>query len=359
MKKFAYIIGLALFALAWNGCGGDDDGGEPDPGTPEVPDTPGGEEPGTPAVTWTLKSDIAGLDDEGMKAALSHVRVYLYDGEEKLLSVEKCASAGELKGTELEAGTYTAVLVGNVPDDGNITTETVGSALGEMEVVLRNEEGAAYYTALGDVMYGKATFTVGEEDVAVTIDVRRTQAATRVTMTDYSGAVGSAGVLVRNAGTRMGLDDASWEEPGTVFVTMGSGKEGRSTGRAEEPGRVYTVAVNVAVLPEEGSEEVARVRYDIVARDEAGDVVMTRTVEVPTEAKPNAEVTLGFSVRDTGGDGLTFDVEEVEVKDETGTTEDVGSDEVVVEKLDVDLDLRPGDWEQGGSEDAEFGPGAD
>ena len=128
MKKFAYIIGLALFALAWNGCGGDDDGGE---------------EPGTPAVTWTLKSDIAGLDDEGMKAALSHVRVYLYDGEEKLLSVEKCASAGELKGTELEAGTYTAVLVGNVPDDGNITPETVGSALGAMEVVLRNEEGAA------------------------------------------------------------------------------------------------------------------------------------------------------------------------------------------------------------------------
>ena len=60
MKKFAYIIGLALFALAWNGCGGDDDGGE---------------EPGTPAVTWTLKSDIAGLDDEGMKAALDK----LYD----------------------------------------------------------------------------------------------------------------------------------------------------------------------------------------------------------------------------------------------------------------------------------------
>ena len=48
--------------------------------------------------------------------------------------------------------------------------------------------------------------------------------------------LGSAGVLVRNAGTRMGLDDASWEEPGTVFVTMGSGEEGRSTGRAEEPG---------------------------------------------------------------------------------------------------------------------------
>lgn len=226
-----YIIGLAVFALAWNGCGGGDDGGEPEPGpgeeTPDVPETPGEEEV-APTVTWALASDIAGLDDAGVKAALSHVRVYLFDGEEKLLSVEKCESADKLTAQELEAGTYTAVLVGNVPNDENISTETVGTALSEMEVLLRKEEGAAYYAPLGDVMYGKATFTVEAEDETVTIDVKRTQAATRMTMTDYSGAVSQAGVLVRNVGTRMGLDGASWEEPGTVFVTMGSGEAGRS-----------------------------------------------------------------------------------------------------------------------------------
>lgn len=113
--------------------------------------------------------------------------------------------------------------------------------------------------------------------------------------------------------------------------------------------------MSVAVLPDEGSETATRVQYDIVAQDEAGNVVMTQTVEVPTEAKPNAEVTLDFSVRDSGDEGLTFDVEDVEVKDETGATEEVGKEEVVVEAVDVDLNLQPGDWEQGATEDAEIG----
>ena len=130
--KRIVMCALAVFALAWNGCGGGDDGGEPEPGpgeeTPDVPETPGEEEV-APTVTWALASDIAGLDDAGVKAALSHVRVYLFDGEEKLLSVEKCESADKLTAQELEAGTYTAVLVGNVPNDENISTETVGTAL--------------------------------------------------------------------------------------------------------------------------------------------------------------------------------------------------------------------------------------
>ena len=358
MKKIVYIIGLMVSALAWNGCGGggdDGEGTEPGTNTGEEPDEPATEVT-APKVTWTLKSDVAGLDDAGVKAALSHVRMYLYDGEGKLVEVEKCSSADELKERELEAGTYTAVLVGNVPEDENISTETVGTALGEMAVVLTKAAGAAHYAPLGDVMYGKATFTVGEEDMEVSVNVKRTQAATRMTMTDYSGKVGSAGVLVPNVGTRMGFDDAAWEEPGTVFVAMDGG-EGRSLSRAEETGRSYTVSVNVAVLPQEGEETPSKVVYNIVAQDEAGSVVMTQTVEVPTEARPNAEVTLDFTVRESSGEEgeFAFEVEDVVVKDEAGETEEVGKDEVAVEASDIDLNLQPGDWEQGGSEDVEFG----
>ena len=145
MKKVFYMIWMMSFALAWSGCGGggDDEGIEPP-----------GDEPGEPAmvlpkVGWVLKSEVVGLDDAGLEAALTHARVYVYDEAGKLVAVEKGTSAGALKAVELEAGTYTAVFVGNVPGDEHITTEVIGSEMEEMSVVLTKAEGATLLYAAG------------------------------------------------------------------------------------------------------------------------------------------------------------------------------------------------------------------
>lgn len=349
MKKVFYMIWMMSFALAWSGCGGggDDEGIEPP-----------GDEPGEPAmvlpkVGWVLKSEVVGLDDAGLEAALTHARVYVYDEAGKLVAVEKGTSAGALKAVELEAGTYTAVFVGNVPGDEHITTEVIGSEMEEMSVVLTKAEGATYYTPLGDVMHGKAAFTVGESDMTAEIGVKRTQAVTRVGMTDYSGSVSEVGVVVPGVGTRMSLGGGEWSEPGTVFVAMGEG--GRS--RAEEPERSYSVSIHVAVVGDAGDVGETKVQCNIVARDEAGKVVMAQVVDVPAEVKPSGELSLELTVREevVGSGELSMEVERVEVTDEMGVTEEVAKEEIVVEESSVEVDVQPGDWETGATEDAEIG----
>lgn len=357
MKKIFYMIWMMSFALAWSGCGGggDDDGIEP-------PD--GGDEPGEPTVAvpkvgWTLKSEVTGMDDAGLKEALTHARVYVYDEAEKLVAVEKGSSVDALKSVELEAGTYTAVFVGNVPGDEHISTEVIGSTLDEMSVVLTKAEGATHYTPLGDVMHGKATFTVGEEDMTAEIGVKRTQAMTRVGMTDYSGVVSEAGVMVPGVGTRMNLGGGEWSEPGTVFVTMGEG----ARSRAEVSERNYSVEIHVAVVADAGgtgdpgTSGAMKVQCNIVARDDAGKVVMAQVVDVPAEVKPSGELSLELTVREevAGSGELSMEVEKAEVTDETGVTEEVAKEEIVVEESSVAMNPQPGDWETGATEDAEIG----
>ena len=185
------------------------------------------------------------------------------------------------------------------------------------------------------------------------IGVKRTQAVTRVGMTDYSGSVSEAGVVVPGVGTRMSLGGGEWSEPGTVFVAMGEG--GRS--RAEEPERSYSVSIHVAVVGDAGDVGETKVQCNIVARDEAGKVVMAQVVDVPAEVKPSGELSLELTVREevVGNGELSMEVERVEVTDEMGVTEEVAKEEIVVEESSVEVDVQPGDWETGATEDAEIG----
>ena len=45
----------------------------------------------------------------------------------------------------------------------------------------------------------------------------------------------------------------------------------------------------------------------------------------------------------------------VETKDETGKTEELPGDKIEVKETDVTLEVFPGDWETGNSEDVEIG----
>ena len=179
------------------------------------------------------------------------MRLYLYDKDQKLVSVNKYTSADALKAIELEKGNYTVVLVGNVPEDGNISSETIGTPLSGMSVQLTKAEGATHYTPLGDVMFAKSTLTVDDKDLTVGLSVKRTLSATKVQLTDYSGQISDAGVLVPGVGTMFGFGDDKWTEPGTVFVTM---KAGAIT-KAAETGKQYSIFLNVTIVNTTGEIE--------------------------------------------------------------------------------------------------------
>lgn len=156
MKKIFYLFLILSLAFGLQSCGGS--GGSADDPEP-------GPEPGATKakVSFALKSDINGVQDNDLKTALTHLRLYLYDKDQKLVSVNKYTSADALKAIELEKGNYTVVLVGNVPEDGNISSETIGTPLSGMSVQLTKAEGATHYTPLGDVMFAKSTLTVDDQ----------------------------------------------------------------------------------------------------------------------------------------------------------------------------------------------------
>ena len=133
MKKIFYLFLILSLAFGLQSCGGS--GGSADDPEP-------GPEPGATKVSFALKSDINGVQDNDLKTALTHLRLYLYDKDQKLVSVNKYTSADALKAIELEKGNYTVVLVGNVPEDGNISSETIGTPLSGMSVQLTKAEGA-------------------------------------------------------------------------------------------------------------------------------------------------------------------------------------------------------------------------
>ena len=100
-----------------------------------------------------------------------------------------------------------------------------------------------------------------------------------------------------------------------------------------------------------------KVQCNIVARDDAGKVVMAQVVDVPAEVKPSGELSLELTVREevAGSGELSMEVEKAEVTDETGVTEEVAKEEIVVEESSVAMNPQPGDWETGATEDAEIG----
>ena len=253
---------------------------------------------------------------------------------------------------ELEKGNYTVVLVGNVPEDGNISSETIGTPLSGMSVQLTKAEGATHYTPLGDVMFAKSTLTVDDKDLTVGLSVKRTLSATKVQLTDYSGQISDAGVLVPGVGTMFGFGDDKWTEPGTVFVTM---KAGAIT-KAAETGKQYSIFLNVTIVNTTGEIE-KKIQCNIIARDETGQVLAAQLLEVPATTQPNTEVSLNLSVEsdpaETGK--INISVSEVEVKNEEGKKENVTPDDITKQETDIDPDLTPEDWTTGNEEDIEIG----
>lgn len=345
MKKIFYLFLILSLALGFQSCGGsggsgDDPEPEPEPGVTKA------------KVSFVLKSDINGFQDNELKTALTHLRLYLYDKDQKLISVSKYTSADALKAIELDKGNYTVVLIGNVPEDGNISSEATGTPLSSMSVQLTKADGATHYTPLGDVMFAKSTLTVDDKDLTVDLSVKRTLSATKVQLTDYSGQISDAGVLVPGVGTTLGFGDNKWTNPNTVFVTM---KAGAIT-KAAETGKQYSISLNIAIVNATGETE-QKIQCNIIAKDETGQVLAAQLLEVPATTKPNTEVSLNLSVESdpTETGKINVSVSEVEVKNEEGKKEDVTPDDITKQETDIDLDLTPEDWMTGNEEEVEIG----
>lgn len=347
MKKFIYIFMVLSLALGFCGCGGSG-GGE------DGPDTPGTE---TVKVGFTLKSGVSNLDDAGLKGIISHVRLYVFDQAGKLMKSYKYNSVADIKDVELEKGSYTIAFVGNVPDDANISGDAVGTALADMKIQLTRKNNAANFTPLGDVLFGKNTLTVGDEDTKAELTVKRTLSTTKVQMTDNSGRVVEAGVLVPNVGTTLAFGDTEWKNPGTVFVTMTKGSPARSISRADNE-KNYSATMNIAVVNEGGSVgEDKKVQCNIIAKDESQEVILTQVVNLAVETKPDMEVSMSVEVNESvSGDGqLESTVKKVETTDESGKTETLPDDKIEIKETDVNIEVFPGDWQTGNSEDVEIG----
>ncbi len=356
MKKFIYIFMALSLALGFCGCGGSGGSDEPDgPDGPDGPDTPDG---GPVKVEFALKSGINSLDDTGLKGIISHVRLFVFDQAGKLKNSYKYNSVAEIKSVELDEGSYTVAFVGNVPDDANISGNTVGTALADMKIQLTRKDGAANFTPLGDVLFAKNTLTVGDEDTSVELTVKRTLSTTKVQMTDNSGKVAEAGVLVSNVGTTLAFGDTEWKEPGTVFVTMTEGNLGRSFARADSEAKNYSATMNIAVVNEGGGTgEGNNIQCNIIARDESKEVILAQVVNLVVEAKPDTEVSMSVEVNEsTSGDGqLESTVNKVETTDESGKTVELPDDKIEVKETDVTIEVFPGDWQTGNTEEVEIG----
>ncbi|WP_065218201.1 MULTISPECIES: FimB/Mfa2 family fimbrial subunit [Butyricimonas] len=349
MKKFIYIFMVLSLALGFCGCGGS--GGSDGPDKPDVPDTPEG---GPAKVEFALKSGINSLDDAGLKGIISHVRLFVFDQSGKLKNSYKYNSVAEIKSVEMDEGSYTVAFVGNVPDDANISGNTEGTALADMKIQLTRKDGAANFTPLGNVLFAKNTLTVGGEDTKVELTVKRTLSTTKVQVTDYSGKITEAGVLVPNVGTTLAFGDTEWKEPGTVFVTMTKG----GLARADSEDKNYSVTMNIAVVNEGSSAgKDNNIQCNIIARDESQEVVLAQVVNVVAETKPDTEVSMSVEVKESAsGDGqLESTVNKVETKDETGKTEELPEDKVEIKETDVTIEVFPGDWQTGNTEDVEIG----
>ena len=352
MKKVIYIFTVLSLAFSLCGCGSSG-GGEDDPDDPDNP-MPGEQ---LVKVECVLKSGIGSLDDSGVKDIISHVRLYVFDQEGKLKSSSKYNSVSEVKNLELSKGNYTVVLVGNVPDDENISGDVIGTALSGMKIQLTKEEGALNFTPLGDVLFAKNVLTVGNDDTTVELTVKRTLAATTVQMTDYSGKIAEAGVLVPNVGTTLGFGETEWKNPGTVFMTMTKKGMKQQLARADEES-LYSATMNIVVIGEnDNTGKSNNVECNIIAKDETQEVILSQALTLDVETKPDMQVVADMEVNEsTSGNGqLESSVQKVETTDESGKTETLPNDKIEIKENDVKINVSPGEWQAGNTEDVEIG----
>lgn len=352
MKKIIYILAILFLAFSFCGCSSSG-GGEDDPDDLESP-IPGER---FVKVECVLKSGIGGLDDSGVKGIISHVRLYVFDQEGKLTSNFKYNSVSEVKSLELSKGSYTIVLVGNVPDDKNISGDVIGTPLAEMQIQLTKEEGAMNFTPLGDVLFAKNVLMVEDDDTTVVLTVKRTLAATTVQMTDYSGKIVEAGVFVPNVGTTLIFGETEWKNPGTVFMTMTKGGAKRQLARADEE-NFYSATMNIVVIGEgDNTGKSNNVECNIIARDETHEVILSQALTFNVETKPDMQVVADMEVKESiSGDGqLESSVQKVETTDESGKTETLPGDKIEIKENDVKIDVSPGEWQTGNMEDVEIG----
>ena len=337
-------------AICFCGCGGSDKEDDPiDPIDPPLEETP-------VKVGFALKSGINNVDETGLKGLISHVRLYVFDQAGKLKNSYKYNSVADIKSVELDKGSYTVALVGNVPDDGNISGETTGTTLSDMKIQLTKKSGAANFTPLGDVLFAKSTLTGGDDDITLDLTVKRTLSTTKVQMSDKSGKIAEVGVFVANVGTTLAFGESEWKNPGIVFVTMDkSGATGRLSRADDETN--YSMTMNIAVVKETGGPADNNIQCNIIARDASQEIVMTQVVNLTVDTKPDTEVSMQMEVNESSsGDGqIEATVNKVETTDETGKTETLPDDKVEVKETDVIIEILPGDWQTGNSEEVEIG----
>ena len=348
MKRIIYTLMTFSLIVGFWGCGGSgggEDEPEPIPGEKVV------------KVECVLKSGVSSLDDTGLKGIISHVRLYVFDQAGKLQESFKYNSVDGIEKLELNKGNYTIVFVGNVLEDANIAGDVVGTALSDMKIQLTKKEGAANFTPLGDVLFAKSSLAVRDDDTSVELTAKRTLATTKMQVTDYSGKIAEVGILVPNVGTTLAFGETEWKNPGTVFVAMTKGGNIRGFSRAEEENH-YSATMNIVVLDEGTSTGASNnIECNIIARDDTREIVLTQALTLDVKTKPDMQVVTNMEVNESdAGDGqLESAVNKVETTDETGNTEVLPDDKIDIKKNDVNVNVLPGDWQIGNTEDVEVG----
>ena len=137
---------------------------------------------------------------------------------------------------------------------------------------------------------------------------------------------------------------------------MAKGGLARGLGRAEGDNN-YSATMNIAVINEGGSAGDNNIECNIIAKDDSEEIILSHLFSLAVETNPDMQVVMDMEVNEsTSGDGqLESTLNKVETTDETGKTETLPDDKIEEKKNDVELEIFPGDWETGNSEDIEIG----
>lgn len=95
----------------------------------------------------------------------------------------------------------------------------------------------------------------------------------------------------------------------------------------------------------------------LLPRDDTREIVLTQALTLDVKTKPDMQVVTNMEVNESdAGDGqLESAVNKVETTDETGNTEVLPDDKIDIKKNDVNVNVLPGDWQIGNTEDVEVG----
>ena len=116
--------------------------------------------------------------------------------------------------------------------------------------------------------------------------------------------------------------------------------------------------MNIVVLDEGTSTGASNnIECNIIARDDTREIVLTQALTLDVKTKPDMQVVTNMEVNESdAGDGqLESAVNKVETTDETGNTEVLPDDKIDIKKNDVNVNVLPGDWQIGNTEDVEVG----